>query len=251
MSVDRALPAGYRCMHLPTVDSTNTEARRQAEAGAEPGLIVTAETQTGGRGRRGRRWESPAGNLYCSILLRPEMPPAEAALAGFAVSLAVAETVEASLPSGVNVRCKWPNDVLVADRKIAGILIESSASGDAALDWLIAGIGINVACHPEIADRPAISLNALGGKATAAELLPRLIGSIASRIADWRSQGFDVIRKRWLARAWRLGERVDLVTGGNRVTGAFQDLDAGGGIVLELADGARRSLGHGELMAHG
>ena len=132
-----------------------------------------------------------------------------------------------------------------------GILVESAATGGQALDWLIAGIGINVASHPEIAGRPATSLQALGGAATAADLLPGLVKAVAERLADWQVHGFDAIRQRWLARAWRFGERVELVAGGDRVSGAFQDLDAGGGIVLEFADGARRSLGHGELMAHG
>ena len=245
------LATGHRRLHLPTVDSTNAEARRQADAGADAGLVVTADTQTGGRGRRGRHWVSPPGNLYCSILLRPDWPPAEAALSGFAISLAVAETVAVVLPAGADVRCKWPNDVLVDDRKIAGILIESAASACARLDWLVAGIGVNVASHPQIADRPAVSLRSLGSDATLEDVLPVLVETVAGRVADWRTRGFDAIRDRWLTRAWRLGESVNLVAGGDTVTGAFHGIDTDGGIVLELPGGTRRSLGHGELMASG
>ena len=245
------LPLGYRRIHLPDIDSTSDEARRQAEAGAAAGLVVTANRQTSGRGRRGREWSSPVGNLYCSILLRPDFSPGEAALSGFAVSVAVAEVVARAIGDEPPVHCKWPNDVLVGDFKVAGILVESSSAGAAVVDWLIVGVGINVRSHPELPDKPATDLAACGASVLPDELLDHLVRAIDDNIARWQTHGFNAIRERWLKRAWRLGQRVDLLAGGERIAGAFSGLDSQGGIVLELEGGERRNLGHGELLAHG
>ena len=245
------LPQGYRRYHLPQVDSTNDEARRQAEGGAAAGLVVTADRQKAGRGRRGRDWASPEGNLYCSILLRPEFGPGEAPLTGFAISLAVAEVLAGILGAAHAVCCKWPNDVLVNDRKVSGILVESSSAGGALLDWLIIGVGINVTSHPDLPDKPATDLAACCVSVQLDDLLHHLVRAIDGYIADWQAHGFEGIRERWLARAWRLGQKVDLLAGGERFAGAFSGLDPQGGIVLELESGERRNLGHGELMAHG
>ncbi len=245
------LPQGYRRLHLPEIDSTNDEARRRAESGADGGLVVTADRQTAGRGRRGRNWNSPDGNLYCSILVRPEIAPAEGAQAGFAVSLAVADIVADALAHALPVHCKWPNDVLVSDQKVSGILIESASGAGRSVDWLIIGIGINVTSHPDFAEKPATSLAACGVTAQLDDLLAQLVAALDLRLTQWLEQGFDSIRNAWMERAWRLGEQVDLMTGQDQVTGAFRGLDETGGIVLELAGGERRNLGHGELVAQG
>ena len=120
------LPDGWTLVALDSVGSTNDEAGRLAEAGAREGTFVWAKEQTGGRGRRGRRWASPVGNLYCSTILRPDCPAARVAELGFVAALAVADLVL----EGRAVRVKWPNDVLVDGGKVAGILPESSISQD-------------------------------------------------------------------------------------------------------------------------
>jgi len=120
------LPDGWTLVAFDSVGSTNDEATRLAEAGAPEGTFVWAQTQTGGRGRRGRRWASPVGNLYCSTVLRPQCPAPRAAELGFVAALAVADLVR----DGRAVRVKWPNDVLVEGGKVAGILPESSIAQD-------------------------------------------------------------------------------------------------------------------------
>ena len=121
-----ALPPGFRLAALETVDSTNAEALRRAEAGAPDGTFVWARRQEAGRGRQAKPWSSPAGNLYTSLLLRPACAPARAAELSFVAAVAVADTVADLLgPAGPAVSCKWPNDVLVDGAKISGILLES------------------------------------------------------------------------------------------------------------------------------
>src|SRR3546814_853602 len=114
------------------LDSTNEEVRRQAEAGAAEGLAVLAKSQTAGRGRRGRSWESPEGNLFLSLLLRPRVTPADAAKLSFLVAVAISETIELAAPAlAGRISCKWPNDVLVDGAKISGVLLESRTIGRA------------------------------------------------------------------------------------------------------------------------
>ena len=141
------LPRGYVLKALDEIDSTNEEARRLAAAGAAAGTVVWAKRQTAGRGRRGRSWISEPGNLFTSLILRPHVPPARAAELTFVASLAVAQAVAGFLPGRI-ICTKWPNDVLVDGGKIAGILIESAAGTSGKVDWLVVGIGINVAHHP-------------------------------------------------------------------------------------------------------
>ena len=148
MSSSPVLPDGWRLVALPSVGSTNDAALRLAEGGASEGTFVWAREQTGGRGRRGRSWVSPPGNLYCSTVLRPECPASRAAELGFVAALAVADIV----PAERRIRLKWPNDVLVDGGKIAGILLESSIGQDGLVEHVVAGIGVNVGFAPQIPD---------------------------------------------------------------------------------------------------
>lgn len=140
----------WRIRRLVTTSSTNDDAKRAAEAGEGEGLVVHALQQTAGRGRHGRTWHSPEGNLYCSALLRP----GDARLFGhysFVAALALADTVRAFVPQ-VNITLKWPNDVLVNGKKIGGILLEAGEG------WLVIGMGLNIRHYPDNAMYPATSL---------------------------------------------------------------------------------------------
>ena len=160
MSSAPVLPDGWRLVALDSVGSTNDEAARLADAAAAEGTVVWAREQTGGRGRRGRSWASPVGNLYTSTILRPDCPAARAAELGFAAALAVADIV----PAGHAVRVKWPNDVLVDGGKVAGILLESAIAQTGAVQHVIAGIGINVGFAPQLPEMryPGAALGAFG-----------------------------------------------------------------------------------------
>ena len=138
------LPPAYRLIALDRVESTNDEAKRLAESGAEEGTLVWAREQTKGRGRQDRDFASPPGNLYMSLVLRPECLVAEAAQLSFVAALGVGDGVGSAAPPMIEVHYKWPNDVLFNGRKGSGILLESKISSGGGLEWLVLGIGVNL-----------------------------------------------------------------------------------------------------------
>jgi BirA family transcriptional regulator, biotin operon repressor / biotin---[acetyl-CoA-carboxylase] ligase len=237
------LPAFFALHHFFEIDSTNDEARRRAAAGAPAGLVIWADRQSAGRGRQGRAWQSPPGNLYCSILLRPDKPASEAAQLSFAAALAVCE----ALPGVGAVRCKWPNDVLIGDKKTAGILLESEAAGDK-VAALIVGFGINLKSHPEGTETPATSLAALGIRTTPGAVLGELCRHFLTWYETWRDQGFAPLRQAWLGRAHSLGSEIRVRYGAFETFGRFVDLDASGALILETSEG-RRHISAGDVFA--
>ena len=234
------LPEGWRLVALDSVGSTNDEAARLADAGAPEGTVVWARRQTGGRGRRGRTWASPVGNLYTSTILRPGCAAARAAELGFVAALAVSDIV----PAGRAVRLKWPNDVLVDGGKVAGILLESATDQTGAVQHVIAGVGINVGFAPQLPEMRYPGA-ALGGSVEAA--LERFTTALAARLAEWRSEGFELVRANWLAKAGPLGAEVDVKLGEEVVRGRFGGVDHAGALLLETASGPRRIVS-GELL---
>ncbi len=149
MTRDVQLPPASKLVALDEVDSTNDEARRLAEGGAEEGTLVWGLSQRKGRGRHGRDWASPEGNLYLSLLLRPDCPPREAAQLSFVAAMALTGALNVLVAPHSRIDFKWPNDVLLNGSKVAGILLEASTTGADALDWLIVGTGVNVARAPD------------------------------------------------------------------------------------------------------
>lgn len=234
------LPDGWTLVALDSVGSTNDEAARLADGGAPEGTVVWARQQQGGRGRRGRSWASPPGNLYSSTVLRPECPASRAAELGFVAALAVGDLV----PPSRAIRLKWPNDVLVDGGKIAGILLESAIAQDGRVEHVVAGIGVNVAFAPQLAEMRYPGA-ALGGTVEAA--LEGLTRALATRIAQWRRDGFGVVREAWLAQAGPLGAEVDVRLGEGLVRGRFVGLDHEGALLLDTADGPRKIVS-GELL---
>ncbi|HKF70180.1 MAG TPA: biotin--[acetyl-CoA-carboxylase] ligase [Stellaceae bacterium] len=242
-------PLSLRLLRYDTLGSTNDEAKRLAEAGAEDWTLVWARKQTAGRGRGGNAFVSPPGNLYVSMILRPPRPAASVAQLGFAAALAVGEAVAPRLPSGHDLRYKWPNDVLVDGGKLAGILLESSAGQDGALAWLVVGMGVNVASHPTGAAWTATSLAALGAGAVEIEdLLGSVTVAFQAQTMCWLREGFAPIRAAWLARAYGLGGTVSVRLPRESFRGRFVDLDRDGVLLLETAEGPRR-VAAGEIFA--
>lgn len=234
------LPDGWTLVALDSVGSTNDEAARLAEGGAAEGTIVLAREQTGGRGRRGRHWASPTGNLYSSTVLRPDCLAPRATELGFVAALAVSDIV----PSGREVRVKWPNDVMVDGGKVAGILLESSIGQGGIVEHVIAGIGVNVAFAPQLPEMRYPGA-ALGGSVEAA--LEGLARALARRLAEWRRHGFEIVRAAWLAKAGPLGADVDVRLGEELVRGRFAGLDREGALLLDTTAGPRKIVS-GELL---
>lgn len=238
-SVNIQLPSAYRLAAFESLDSTNDEARRNAVNAAPEGLVVLAKEQTKGRGRRGRTWISEPGNLFCSLLLRPHIEILEAAKLSFVAALAIHSTIEeVAGHSNCDIKCKWPNDVLVDGNKISGILLESQAqSGQGVhskmLDWLIVGIGINL-CHcPDNTPYPAGYVNAYRAYPIAPEqMLTILITQFDYWFKQWQSLGFQGIQQEWLKRAKGVGEEITVNLQNEVLTGIFETLDPDGCLVL-------------------
>ena len=213
-----------------------------AEQGVADGTWLRAGRQVGGRGRMGRSWESPSGNLYCSTLvrLRAGDPPAHllALVAANAVHALVAPLCDGQA------RIKWPNDILVDGAKIAGILLERA--GDA----IVVGIGVNLVGHPTGLDRPVTSLAAQGADiAEAGALLDRLAQLFGHWLAIWRAQGLEPVRAHWLLNAHATGTAMRVVQpDGETIEGSFDTLDQQGMLILRLANGDTRAIHAGDIL---
>lgn len=216
---------------VPETGSTNDDVAALARDGAPEGLWLRAERQSGGKGRQGRAWQSPPGNLYASTLVRVDPkhppPPTLALVAAVALHEAVSRYTAYA-------RIKWPNDITINRAKLAGILLERQ--GDA----VVIGFGVNLAHHPEDLDRPAASL---GARVAPEALLRRLAACFEGWLERWRTEGLAPVRVAWLAAAHPLG--TPLASGG--AEGVFDGLDETGALRLRLADGALRIVHAGDV----
>jgi BirA family transcriptional regulator, biotin operon repressor / biotin---[acetyl-CoA-carboxylase] ligase len=230
-------------VELDEVGSTNGWLLDQAEE-LPAGCWVVARSQTGGRGRRGRAWRSPPGNLYASTLVKLLPTDSPATQAPFVAAMALAEAVAAWAPAP-RLQLKWPNDLLLDGRKLAGILIERC--GDA----MVIGFGVNLASHPDDVERPATSLAGAGlACPEPRRLLESLACSLAAWLDRWREQGFDRVRSAWLHRAHGPGTPlVARLADGSEVAGDFAALAGDGGLLLDLADGTRRVIHTADVFA--
>jgi BirA family biotin operon repressor/biotin-[acetyl-CoA-carboxylase] ligase len=234
------MPPGYALAAFDTLDSTMDEARRRAAAGVQGPLWIWTRRQIAGRGRRGRVWRSGEGNLLCTLLLRPGRSAAESALLSFVSAVALGDALAPFCPS-VPISLKWPNDLLLNGRKVAGILLESESAPDGGLSWLAIGMGVNLAEHPDDAEIPATSLAGQGlAVPVPAAMLSAVARHMAAWLGRWRAEGFAPVREAWLARAARLGERIRVRIGVEAFEGVFEGLDDDGCLVLDCADGRRR-----------
>jgi len=241
MSARLHLPISYRLLRYDRLASTNDEAKRLARAGAQDGTIVWASEQTAGRGRRGRQWVGLPGNLFVSMILRPACPAADANQLGFVAALGLGDAVGDSAPPLTELRCKWPNDVLLNGRKFAGILLESETSAHAALDWLVLGVGVNVVAHPDDAAYPTTSLHAEGCLALdAGAMLESFARCFLVWHERWRDEGFSPVRAAWLRRAAGIGDAITVRLAGEEIAGRFIGIEADGALALQTAAGARR-----------
>lgn len=238
--------SGIRVVAHDVVQSTNALALALARAGERGSVWVTAERQTAGRGRRGRRWESPAGNLYASLLLTGPCTPERAPQLSFVAALALHDAVSAQVPgAGGRLRLKWPNDLLIDGAKVAGILVEGETLPDGAFSVAI-GIGVNCISHPSDTPYPATDLQRAGFASDKAALLRELGSATLRRVAQWRrGDGFGATRSDWLLRTVRLGERMR-VRGPQDIHGGFAGIDEQGRLLLTLPDGVLRTFATGD-----
>jgi len=243
---------GVKLHYFAEVGSTNARAQDLAEGGAQEGEVVIADAQTQGRGRLGRRWESPAGrNLYFSIILRPGLVPAHAAQITLMAAVALAETLDLFIAATAEI--KWPNDILVGGKKLAGVLTEAACSADA-IEYVILGIGINVNYRrdemPEDIRARATSLADLSGAFVAREnVLARLIHALDRCYGVLEQSGFDALRPRWEARFALRGKLVRVEHLDQWIVGRARGIAPDGALLVEDESGALHNIYAGDVIA--
>jgi BirA family transcriptional regulator, biotin operon repressor / biotin---[acetyl-CoA-carboxylase] ligase len=244
----------WRVVRFAAIDSTNEEARRRARTAEPDRLWIIAGQQTAGRGRRGRAWISPRGNLHATALMIDPCPPALAPQLGFVAGVALARA--ARDVGAAHVGLKWPNDMLLSGAKCAGILVDGIGLADRRAGYAV-GIGVNCAHAPQGLGYPTSRLTAAGGRAIGpSELFERLAERFDETLEAWRGgQAFDRIRAAWLECAVGLGEPIAIETVAGRREGVFEGVDAGGRLLmrserrLESVEAADLSLSSAALSA--
>jgi BirA family transcriptional regulator, biotin operon repressor / biotin---[acetyl-CoA-carboxylase] ligase len=242
----RASAAGVRLIAYDVLGSTNAEALHRARQRERGPLWITAARQTAGRGRRGRAWISPPGNLYASLLLTAPAPVEHWPQLSFVATLATHDAIVELAPRlEPMLAIKWPNDLLVGGAKCAGILVEGEGFEQGAV---AIGIGVNCASHPADMDCTATDLASAGELISPEQLLVALSSKMLGRLAQWNAgNGFSTIWADWLARISGRGEDVTVRLPDREVVGHFEALDATGALVLRLPDGTAMTIAAGDL----
>lgn len=255
-----ATTSGYRLEAHETVTSTNALALERAHAGDAGNLWVVSRHQSGGRGRLGRQWDTPSGNLAATILVIDKVAPAMAATLGFVAGLSLSDALNATVPAarfaigldgsaakGNRFELKWPNDVLADGAKLAGILLESAIFPDGRLAVAI-GIGVNVVAYPLDVPYPAISLDALGSRVDAEGLFLALSDAWVDNMRLWNEgRGLAAIREHWLSRAAGLGSRVAVRVDGRVASGIFETIDDTCRFIIREEDGSLLRIAAGDV----
>ncbi|MFH1087670.1 MAG: biotin--[acetyl-CoA-carboxylase] ligase [Chloroflexota bacterium] len=256
-SISRSLPGnkvGRRIVFFPEVGSTHEVARQQGEGGVEEGTVYLAEAQTAGRGRQGRTWVSPpCSGLLFSVVLRPPLTPPQTTPIPLVASVAVAEAVRET--TSLSAEIKWPNDITLGGKKVAGILSDLSARGDT-VKYVVLSVGINV--NTDMAQLPdeirgmATSLAGEAGKCVSrVELLGSLLQKLDAAYQEFVAGGFAPLRERWKLLTNTLGKPVRITSGGAVLDGRAVDVDLDGALILEQPGGGRVRITAGDVSLRG
>jgi BirA family biotin operon repressor/biotin-[acetyl-CoA-carboxylase] ligase len=256
----RAVTRGYRLNGFDSVGSTSTEAARAAQAGDTGDVWFCALQQTAGRGRRGRPWQSPYGNLAASLLVVPDVDPAIAATLGFVAGVSLNRALASIVPAAIlktgidgadtadgRIALKWPNDVLADGAKLAGILLEAHKRPDGSMA-IVVGIGVNVVEAPEGLPYPATSLRALGLDASAETVFGALSDAWVDAVELWdRGRGVTQVLELWRRSAAGIGAEVAVNRDGDIVRGIFETIDEGGRLIVRANDNSRIAITAGDV----
>lgn len=212
--------------------STNSHAFELANLGKiSDREIILANSQTSGRGRQDRSWSSPLGNLYFSLILRPNVELEKISQLSF-VAIAALQIAVKKLSKN-SVQNKWPNDLLIDGKKVSGLLLESKISGKNC-EFVILGIGLNINSNPDNTIFPATNLKDFGIEISKEEMLKNFLDEFEKIYQNWLNFGFDVIRKLWLQNAFRLKEKITVKPDGKQLEGIFEDFDSEGNLLLKI-----------------
>ena len=238
----------FRHIALDDVGSTNTECFERARSGDPGRLWITAKRQLGGRGRRGRAWVSEPGNLYSSLLLVDPAPPMALASLPLVVALALFRAISAEMPfAGDRIRIKWPNDILVDDAKVSGILIEAEGLPDGR-NAVVIGCGVNVAHKPENPLYPATALNEAGASTSVDALFARFMVEMAYALDTWAAgEGVDEIVSSWKAHVHGIGGPITVNLPDRSLSGIFAGIEKDGLLALRLDSGETLRIASGDV----
>ena len=243
-------PDGTGVQFYELCESTNTLACSAGSDGTQTPMWFVAGQQRAGRGRRGRVWTSAPGNLYCSYLFKPVLRISELATLPFLVSLAVRDTFIGLGCSPDEVQCKWPNDVLISEKKASGILIESSAAPSLMTDFIVVGVGLNLAHFPDDAQFGATSVavetNNIPDVMSAFKILSH---SLHERLQNWQPANAVNVIKEWRTCAWGMGIRREIRTNDETFHATLIGLGDDGGLSLLLDNGNSKRLYAGDVFA--
>ena len=240
----------YHLLSFDSLDSTNEEAKRLARAGGGHGAVIWAKKQSEGKGRLGRTWLSSEGNLFVSVLLQPKKPLTELSQLSFVAAIAALEAIAPLLEDKSALQTKWPNDILLSERKLGGILLESFRSDGNDEPWVVVGLGINIDSYPPRTEFPATCLKDSGVELVSAKIiLSRFIHHFIERYDEWNNKGFAPIRKDWLANAWNLKQRIVARLESGEMEGIFEGIDVNGSLTLKLDDGKKQTIHAADVYA--
>lgn len=243
-----SMPTGVEAVFYGLVTSTNDVARDKAVEGHSGPFWVGAAAQSAGRGRLGRVWVSEKGNLYASLMIRPHDKPEKMMALPFLVALAVRQALIKSGAPEEQILCKWPNDILFNEKKVAGVLIESSIGTDGNVDFVIIGIGTNLNLYPQDAQFPATSFAKEAHKFIEPEdYFAHLAEAFSLQWQAWLQFGFDPIRLDWLRHSWGMGEKRLIKTATQEVVARLVTLDNDGALIIKLDDGSESRLYAGDV----
>jgi BirA family biotin operon repressor/biotin-[acetyl-CoA-carboxylase] ligase len=231
------------------IDSTNLEARRLIENGIDNDFVILASKQSKGRGRKGKEWISDEGNLYLSLILRPYGKSYTFCQLSFITALALYDAISILSKDSqkpIDLKLKWPNDILVNNAKISGILLESARHTNK--EYIIIGVGVNVKVAPEEIGQKTASLEQIcGSRIDVNDVLGLFMSNFHKYYRRWQMDGFAQLRRLWLSRAHKIGEIVTIAHDNLRVSGAFKDINNQGAIRLKLASGQISIMHEGSI----
>ena len=246
------IPSSFFINYFDKVESTNQLAILEANQGKPSGTVIVANAQSSGRGRLGRQWLSPPGNLYTSIIIRPNCPPMIAAQISLVTSVAIWETVSYLLPANKKILCKWPNDILINYKKVSGILLESQTAIDSKnnpiVEWIIVGVGINISSYPKlkenyqatsISEECRIHINK-------DQVLNLFLSNFKTMLSLWTEQGFNKIINLWLNKTFPLGHSISVQSPKGMICGKFNGLTPQGELKIHTRAHGEKIIAAGD-----
>lgn len=237
---------GKKIYSYQRIDSTMDIAYRLAENNSPEGVVVFSEEQSFGRGRMGRKWISPKGKgVYLSLVLRPKIPPLQAAGITLLIAVGIARAIRKV--SGLTVKISWPNDILINNKKVCGILTELNAELDST-KFLILGVGINVNTPKSLLPKEATSIKEeLGCEISRVELAKEVLREVEKYYILFKQKKFSSIVKEWKDLSLTIGSRIKVFSQGRKIEGQAQDIDSHGALVVRLDNGFLEHLWAGDV----